>query len=118
MARLQHSGGLVEAVIELGFDTVKYFEGTVSGTARSINNLDPPARRLTVLNTDSQSPVYVNVTGDPAQASVSFSPGDNVKIGPGCTWTMDFDILTDISFVTAGPSVEIEALLGWKGTVV
>lgn len=116
MAKIQHSGGLVEAVLELGFDMVKYFEGTINGTPQSITNLDPPARRLTIRNTDADNPVYLNITGDAASASASFAPGDNIKIGAGCTFSMDFDTLTNISLVTEGPNVNIEGTLGWKGT--
>lgn len=116
MSKIQHSGGLIEAVLELGFDRVKYFEGTITGTAQGISNISPPARRLTIRNTDSTDPVYLNITGVDAQASASFSPGDNIKIGPGCTWSMDFDSLKEISLITSGPSVFIEGVLGWKGT--
>lgn len=118
MAKIQHSGGLVEAVLELGFDMVKYFEGTMNGTAQSISNIDPPARRLTIRNTSLTDDVYVNVTGNPATASAGFALGDNIKIGPGCTWSMDFDTLTDVSLITSGADVDIEGVIGWKGTQV
>ena len=118
MAKMQHSGGLVEAVLELGFDMVKYFEGAIGSTPQSIANISPPARRLTLRNTDEDNPVYLNVTGDDAAASASFAPGDNIKIGAGCTFSMDFDFLTNISLVTAGPNVMVEGTLGWKGTQV
>jgi hypothetical protein len=42
-------------------------------------------------------------------------PGDNIKIAAGCQFEMDFDILENISLITAGNNVEVEALLGWKG---
>ncbi|KKK54775.1 hypothetical protein LCGC14_3081300, partial [marine sediment metagenome] len=35
MAKLKHNGGIVEAVLELGFDAVKYFEITANGTAQT-----------------------------------------------------------------------------------
>ncbi len=115
MAKLQHSGGLVETVLELGFDAVKYFEGTITSTPQKIS-ISPPARRLTLLNKDTTNPVYINITGADASPSVSLIPGDNLKIGPGCEFEMDFDILECVSLVTAGASVEVEGFLGWKGT--
>ena len=116
MARIKHSGGLIETIIELGFDAVKYFEGTITSTPKKIT-ISPPARRLTILNKDTTNPVYINITGVDASSSVSLIPGDNLKIGAGCEFEMDFDILESVSLVTAaGISVEVEGFLGWKGT--
>ena len=119
MAYLKHNGGIVQGVLELGFDAVKYFELSVSGTATALS-INPPARRLTLRNSSSQesgSPFYFNITGDNASTAVSSIPGDNIKVNPECVFTMDFDTLTTISFVTAsGVNVLIEGLLGWKGS--
>lgn len=113
--QISHNGGLVDAVLELGFDQVKYFEGDVSGTAAGFS-ITPPARRLTVLNKSETDDVYIRVDGEDAEVSVSFVPGDNIKIGPGCTFNMDFDSLSKVSFISDG-NVFIEGLLGFKGTV-
>ncbi len=115
MAELKHNGGIVEVMLELGFDAVKYFEGTITSTPQKIT-ISPPARRLTILNKDANNPVYINVTGANAAASVSLVPGDNLKIGAGCEFEMDFDTLGCVSLVTGGADVSIEAFLGWKGT--
>jgi len=115
MAELKHNGGIVEVMLELGFDAVKYFEGTITGTPQKIT-ISPPARRLTIINKDTNNPVYINITGADASAAVSLIPGDNLKIGAGCEFEMDFDILEFVSLVTAGSNVDIEAFLGWKGT--
>ncbi len=115
MAELKHNGGIVEVILELGFDAVKYFEGTITSTPQKIT-ISPPARRLTILNKDANNPVYINITGADASASVSLIPGDNLKIGAGCEFEMDFDIVKCVSLVTAGADVKIEAFLGWKGT--
>jgi len=117
MAKLQHSGGLVEAVLELGFDGVKYFEGTITDTASGFT-ISPPARRLTILNKSTTDAVFLRVNGSPATTSVSFTPGDNIKIGPECSFNMDFDTLGEISFVTNGASVDIEGLIGFKATAI
>ena len=115
MAELKHNGGIVEVMLELGFDAVKYFEGTITSTPQKIS-ISPPARRLTLLNKDTTNPVYINITGADASSSVSLIPGDNLKIGAGCEFEMDFDILESVSLVTAGTNVEVEGFLGWKGT--
>ena len=47
--------------------------------------------------------------------SVSSIPGDDIKIVEECTFSMDFDTLTSISFITTGPNVLVEGILGWKG---
>lgn len=115
MAKIAHSGGLTDAVVELGFDAVKYFEITANGTSQTLS-LDPPARRLTLRNTDTSNDFYFNITGSVAVASASSIPGDNIKLGPLCIFTMDFDTLTAVAFITAGSSVLVEGFLGWKGT--
>lgn len=116
MAELKHNGGIIEAVLELGFDQVKYFEGDITGTATGFT-IDPPARRLQLTNRSETEDVYFAINGNTATAVAGFVPGDNIKLGPGCTFTMDFDILTEISLVTAGSTVPVEGLLGWKGTM-
>lgn len=117
MAKLQHSGGLVEAVLELGFDSVKYFEGTISGTASGFT-ISPPARKLIVNNKSTVDDVFLRINDSPATTAVSFIPGDDIKIGPSCTFTSDSDTLKEVSFVTTGGSVEVEGLIGFKATEV
>ena len=112
---LKHNGGIVDVMLELGFDAVKYFEGTITSTPQKIS-ISPPARRLTLVNNDTTNPVYINITGDDASAAVSLIPGDNLCIKAGCEFEMDFDILECVSLVTAGPNVEVCGYLGWKGT--
>ncbi len=116
MAQMMHNGGIVEAVLELGFDAVKYFEITASGTAQMLS-ISPPAKRIILLNSDSSTAVYFNITGTAATTSVSSVPGDNIKIGPGCTFSMDFDSVSQISFITTSAGVSVEGILGWKATV-
>ena len=115
MAKIEHSGGLVEAVLELGFDQVKYFEGDITDTATGFT-ITPPARRLQLTNRSESDDVFFRVNGSTATTDVGFVPGDNIKLGPGCSFTMDYDILTELSLVTAGATVPVEGLLGWKGT--
>ena len=115
MAELKHNGGIVEVMLELGFDAVKYFEGTITSTPQKIS-ISPPARRLTLVNNDTTNPVYINITGDDASAAVSLIPGDNLCIKAGCEFEMDFDTLECVSLVTAGTNVEVCGYLGWKGT--
>lgn len=114
-AQVKHSGGLIDAVIELGFDDVKYFEGSITGTASGFT-IDPPARRIIVNNKDENSDVFLRINDSPATTSVGFSPGDDIKIGPGCSFSMDFDILKEVSFITGGATVNIEGILGFKAT--
>ena len=114
--QISHAGGLVDAVLELGFDNVKYFEIIATGTAQELS-LSPPAKRLTLRNTHETADFYFNITGTAATTVVSAIPGDNIKLGPLCIFTMDFDNLTTISFITGGTSITIEGILGWKGTV-
>ena len=114
--QIKHNGGLVDAVLELGFDTVKYFEINATGTAQMLT-LSPPARRLTLRNASTTTDIYFNVTGDDAVATASSTPGDNIKLGPECTFEMDFDTLTNISFISDGGAALVEGWLGWKGTV-
>ncbi len=113
--QISHNGGLVDAILELGFDAVKYFEITANGTAQKLT-IGPPARRLTLRNADTSDPFYFNITGSDATTIVSSTPGDNIKLGPECIFTMDFDTLTCVSFVTGGNTVLVEGILGWKGT--
>ncbi len=115
--QISHSGGLVDAVIELGFDAVKYFEISATDTPQKLT-ISPPARRLTLRNSSTTTPFYFNITGADASTSVSSTPGDNIKLGPECIFTMDFDTLTCVSFVTEGTTVLVEGLLGFKGTVI
>ena len=115
MAKMKHSGGLVEAVIELGFDNVKYFEGTITGTASGFT-ISPPARRLIIRNLDTSQVVFLRINASPATTSVSFIPGDDIKIRAGGIFTMDFDSLTEISLITEGPSVAVEGIIGFKAT--
>lgn len=117
MAHLKHSGGIVEGVLELGFDQVKYFEGTITNTASGFS-INPPARRLILNNRAASGNVYLRIDGDTAQPTASFTPGDNIKVGPGCSFAMDFDSLTSISLVSDSPGgVSVEGLLGFKGTI-
>ncbi|KKM24009.1 hypothetical protein LCGC14_1609480 [marine sediment metagenome] len=115
MAELKHSGGIIDVVLELGFDQVKYFEGDITSTASGFT-INPPARRLQLTNRSDSNDVYFSVNGTTATPVVEFVPGDNIKLGPGCSFTMDYDILTELSLVTAGATVAVEGLLGWKGT--
>ena len=114
MAKLRHNGGIVEAILELGFDTVKYFEISANGTAQELS-LSPPARRLTLRNASTTDAFYFNVSGDVAEATASATPGDNIKLNAGCIFELDFDTLTTVSFITTGPTVLVEGMLGWKG---
>ncbi len=114
MAHLKHNGGIVQGVLELGFDAVKYFEITANGTAQELT-ISPPARRLTLRNTSASDAIYFNLTGTAATTVVSAIPGDNIKVGPGCIFAMDFDTLSTISFITTGADVLAEGTLGWKG---
>ncbi len=115
MAEFKHNGGIVEAVLELGFDQVKYFEGDIEGTATGFT-IDPPARRLQLTNRSELNDMFFSVNGTTATTVVGFVPGDIIKLGPGCSFTMDYDILTEISFITEGSTVPVEGVLGWKGT--
>ncbi len=114
-AQVKHSGGLVDAIIELGFDNVKYFEGNITGTAIGFT-ISPPARRIVVNNKSDTADVFLRINDSPATTSVSFMPGDDIKIGPGCSFSMDFDILREVSFITGGTTVNIEGILGFKAT--
>lgn len=117
MASISHSGGIVEAVLELGFDQVKYFETTVTDTASGFT-MSVPARRIIVENIDADNSVFLRVNGGDAVANATFVPGDNIRIRPGCSFAMDFDSVSSISLITeSGISVDIIGLLGFKGTV-
>jgi hypothetical protein len=115
--QIAHNGGLVDGVLELGFDAVKYFEITANSAAQKIS-WTPPARRLTLRNASETDDLYFNVTGDDAAASASSTPGDNIKLGPLCVFTMDFDTLDCVSLITAGGNVVVEGIIGWKGTIM
>ena len=115
MGKLKHNGAIIEAVLELGFDAVKYFEIGANGTAQSIS-ISPPARRLTLRNPSTTDDLYFTVNGVTATTSVSAVPGDNLKLGSGCIFELDFDSLTDLSFITTGATVTAEGHLGWKGS--
>jgi len=115
--QISHSGGLVDAVIELGFDQVKYFEGSVTDTATGFN-ISPPARRIVLENSNTTGSMFLRVNDSPATSNVSFTPGDDVRIQPGCTYTMDYDAIHSISMVAeSGVTVDAKGLLGFKGTV-
>lgn len=116
MAYLSHNGGIVQGVLELGFDRVKYFEGDITSTAAGFT-ITPPARRLTVNNRSTTTDVYLRLNDSPAVASTAFLPGDNIKICPQGSFSMDFDVLTEVSFVTASGEAHVEGLLGFKGTI-
>ena len=75
MSNMLHKGGLPELFSEVGFSQVKYFEGTISSTATTID-LNPPCKRVVIRNTSSTIPVYVRVDGDVAvETTVVFTPG-------------------------------------------
>jgi len=115
--QISHSGGLVDAVIELGFDQVKYFEGPITDVASTIF-ISPPARRIVLENCSTESSVFLRINDEPATANVSFTPGDDVRIQPGCTYTMDYDAIHSISMIAeSGITVDVKGLIGFKGTV-
>lgn len=114
--QMKHNHGLVDVILELGFDAVKYFEITATGAAQMLT-ISPPARRVTLRNASTTTAAYFNITGNDAAATVSSTPGDNIKLGPECTFEMDFDTLTKISFITDSGTALIEGWLGWKATV-
>ena len=114
--QISHNGGLADVVLELGFDTVKYFEGVITSTASGFN-ISPPARRVIVNNRNENGDVYLRINDGTATTDVAFIPGNNIKISPGCSFSMDFDSIKEISLVTAGESVQVEGILGWKGSV-
>lgn len=114
--QISHSGGLVDAVLELGFDQVKYFESSITDTATGFT-ISPSARRIILNNRNTTGDVYLRINDSPATTSVGFVPGEDIKIGPGCSFTMDFDVITEISLITTGVTVAIEGILGWKGTL-
>jgi len=108
-----HNGGLPTLVSEIGFEVVKYFEGTISGTLTM--TLDPPARRLVLRNTDTANSVFLDVNGGVASTATSLVPGDNIRIPAQAIFTMDFDALRQISMATGAVSVFVEGTLGYKG---
>lgn len=115
--QIGHSGGLIDTFLELGFDQVKYFETTIISTASGFF-INPPARRILVENLSEISDVYLRINKGDATPSVSFSPGDNIKIRPKCSFSLDFDSIKEVSLITApGESAQISGLLGFKGTI-
>ena len=116
-SQMRHSGGLNQLVVELGFDQVKYFELVANTVAQTIT-FNTPARRLSVSNKEAVggSSVFVNVTGVAAAASAGITPGDNIRIRPTCTFTMDFDAFTCVSIIADVGTAQVDALLGFKGT--
>jgi len=116
MAYLSHNGGIVQGVLELGFDRVKFFEGDITSTASGFT-ISPPARRITVNNRSTTLDVYLRLDGGTAVASTAFLPGDNIKICPQGSFSMDFDTISAVSFITASGTAHVEGLLGFKGTI-
>ena len=115
MAQMKQSGGIIDVVLELGFDDIKYFEITATTSAQSIS-MSVTARRLTLRNTSETIDFYFNVKGVDAAASVSSTPGDNIRVGAGCVYEADYDSLTTISFITEAGTAAIQGHLGWKGS--
>ena len=116
MAYISHNGGIVQGVLELGFDRVKFFEGDISSTASGFT-ISPPARRLIVNNKSTSVDVYLRLNSSPATTTTAFLPGDNIKICPQGNFAMDFDVLSEVSFITASGTAHVEGLLGFKGTI-
>lgn len=115
MSQIRHNNGLSEQVSEIGFDTVKYFEGDITSTATCIT-VEPPARRLRIRNANSTDSVFVRINECPADTIVSLTPGDDIRIGPLCEFNMDFDTINKFSMVASGTTpVTVEGLLGFKG---
>lgn len=113
MANLSHNGGLPNLVSEIGFSLVKYFETTLTVSPQTLT-IDPPAKRLILRNTDDNENVFIRVDGQVVSATIGAVPGDNIKIGPGGIFTMDFDSLHSLSMVSSGSAV-VEGILGFKG---
>ncbi len=113
---MKHSGGLNQLVVELGFDQVKYFEVVASDTAQTIT-FNESARRLHIKNAETSggTDVFISITGT-AVASASSSPGNNIRVRAGCTFTMDFDAFTCVSVITESGTAQVDGLLGFKGT--
>ena len=114
MSHIIHKGGLPELFSEIGFSVVKYFEGTISSTATTID-LGPPCKRVVIRNTDTTNSLYIRVDGQVATASVGIVPGDNIKIPGLGVFTMDFDTVHSVSLITASGTVFVEGILGFKG---
>ncbi len=114
---MKHSGGLNQTVVELGYDQAKYFELVANDVAQTIT-FNEPARHLHIKNAETTggSSVFINVTGT-ATASANDTPGDNIRVRAGCTFTMDFDAFTCVSIITeSGETAQVDGLLGFKGT--
>jgi len=114
LSNILHKGGLPELFAEVGFSIVKYFEGTISSAATTID-LDPPCKRVVIRNTNETDPVYFRVDGQDAVASVGIIPGDNIKVPPLGIFIMDFDTVHSVSLITASGTVFVEGILGFKG---
>ena len=114
MSNMLHKGGLPELFSEVGFSVVKYFEGTISSTATTID-LDPPCKRVVIRNTNTANPVYLRVDGQVATSSAGIVPGDNIKIAGLGVFIMDFDTVHSVSLITASGTCFVEGILGFKG---
>ena len=116
MSNMLHKGGLPELFAEVGFSIVKYFEGTISSTATTID-LDPPCKRVVIRNTNTTNPLYLRVDGQVASSSVGIVPGDNIKIAGLGIFVMDFDSVHSVSLITTSGTVFVEGILGFKGSL-
>ena len=116
MSNIPHKGGLPELFSEVGFSQVKYFEGTISSTATTID-LNPPCKRVVIRNTSATLPVYLRVDGDEAVASSGLIPGDNIKVAALGIFIMDFDSVHSVSLITASGTCFVEGILGFKGNL-
>ena len=105
----------MDVVLELGFDNVKYFESVAAGSASGFS-IDPPARRLIFNNKHSSLNVFVRINNGSATTSTGPVPGDDIKVGPGCSFAMDFDSVNEVSFISEGGDAEVEGILGFKAT--
>ena len=114
MSNMLHKGGLPELFSEVGFSQVKYFEGTISSTATTID-LNPPCKRVVIRNTSASISVYVRVDGQIAASTASIIPGDNIKVAALGIFVMDFDTVHSVSLITASGTVFVEGILGFKG---
>ena len=116
MGKYQHNGGLIEGVLELGFDEVKYLEGDIGTSAVNVS-MDPPARRLTIANRSTSGNLFLRVNNGDATTSTGLVPGDDIKILPGEIFVMDYDCVRVVSFISDS-LVHMDGLIGFKGTRV